>query len=157
MSISINQNSEFMPIVLLHDCEYMLRKTFALLAAEMRAAKVIETSELNLAREKLTSHKFDMVILGFDKWSEEIHLIQLIKTGMTESDKNIPIIAMVPNITSEQFNELKSLGINEILLKPARIKTIQEAFVSSLDKIHVDRLKKTHENDLEQILVNSYQ
>jgi DNA-binding NtrC family response regulator len=148
MSLSMNQNSEFMPLVLLHDCEYMLRKTFALLAAEMRVAKVIETSELNLAKERLTNHKFDMVILGFDQWSEEIHLIQLIKTGMTAADINIPIIAMVPNITSEQFNELKSLGITEIFLKPARIKTIQGAFVSSLEKIH--------ENDLEKVLESSY-
>lgn len=120
----------------------MLRKTFALLATEMRIAKVIETSELHLAKKKLTSHKFDMVIIGFDGWSEEIHLIELITNGMTVSDKNIPIIAMVPNINPKQLNELKSLGINEIVLKPARIKTIQEAFVRNLEKTHVDGLEK---------------
>lgn len=123
------------PLVLLHECEYMLRKTFTLFASELNLATVIETKEINQAKLKLSNNQFDMIILGFDNWFEEIHLIQLIRSSMTNANKNIPIIAILPNITQNQVDELRELNVTEILLKPTRIKTIQKAFINSINQI----------------------
>lgn len=124
-----------MPLVLLHESEYMVRKTFSLFASEMSLATVVETAEINQAKFKLTGNEFDMMILGFDDWFQELHLIELIRSNMTNTKKDIPIIAILPNITQSQIDALRQLNVNEILLKPARIKTIQTAFTNSYKQI----------------------
>lgn len=124
-----------MPVVLLHECEYMVRKTFSLFASEMNLATVVETSEITQAKIKLTDNKFDMIILGFDDWDQELHLIELIRSNMTTTPKDIPIIAILPNITQSQIEKLRELNVSEILLKPTRIKTIQTAFTNSYNQI----------------------
>lgn len=130
-----NKNSRHAPLVLLHECEFMVRKTFGLFASETNLAEVIETSEIRQAKIKLSAQPFDVIILGFDAWLEEIHLIQLIRDNMTLSDKNVPIITILPNVTTNQIDELKQLSVNEIILKPARIKTIQKAFMNSYKQL----------------------
>lgn len=135
MSYQYNHSSFTMPTVFLHDNEYMLRKTFGLFASETNLAKIVETSEIAQAKIKLFANPFDMVIIGFDNWFEEIHLIELVRDEMTPSKKDIPIIVIVPNVTSNQIDTLKQLNVAEILLKPARIKTIQKAFLNSFTQI----------------------
>lgn len=116
-----------MPLVLLHDYEYMVRKTFGLFASEMNIANVIETSEINQAKQKLSAQEFDLLILGFENWLDELNLIQDIRGNLTLNKNNIPIIALLSEATSAQIDTLKSLNVSEILLKPTRIKTIQKA------------------------------
>lgn len=135
MSMPINHNTARTPLVLLHDYEYMIRKTFGLFASEVNLATVVETSDISQAKKKLSDQQFDMIILGFDDWLEEIHLIQLVRDEMTYTKKDTPIIAIVPTVTSEQITELKLLNVSEILLKPTRIKTIQQAFANSFKQI----------------------
>lgn len=130
-----NNNSGCMPLVLMHDYEYMIRKTFGLFALETNLASVTESSEINQARESLITQPFDLIILGFDGWLEEIGLIQLIREDMTLSKKDIPIIAVLSNVTATQIDNLKQLNVTEIVLKPARIKTIQKAFLNAYKQV----------------------
>lgn len=132
---TVKKNATRLPVVLLHECEYMVRKTFSLFASEMNLATVVETSEINQAKLKLTDDKFDMIILGFDDWTQEVHLIELIRSNMTSTKQDIPIIVILPNITQSQIEKLRQLNISEILLKPARIKTIQTAFTNSYNQL----------------------
>lgn len=132
---SVKKTTTRMPLVLLHECEYMVRKTFSLFAAEMNLATVVETSEISQAKIKLTDNKFDMIILGFDEWSQELHLIELIRSNMTTTKKDIPIIVILPNITQSQIDQLRQLNVSEIILKPTRIKTIQTAFTNSYKQL----------------------
>lgn len=127
---AVKKSSTRMPLVLLHECEYMVRKTFSLFASEMNLATVVETSEIGQAKTKLTDNKFDMIILGFDDWAQELHLIELIRSNMTTTKKDIPIIVILPSITQNQIEMLRELNVSEILIKPARIKSIQTAFTN---------------------------
>jgi hypothetical protein len=51
--------------VLIHDNEYMVRKTFAMFAQETRLAIVDETSDLSLAKEKLTKKALMRLLWAF--------------------------------------------------------------------------------------------
>ena len=113
--------------VLIHDNEYMVRKTFAMFAQETRLAIVDETSDLSLAKENWPKKSFDAIIMGFYDWSVEYHLIELVRANMTKSAPDIPIITLMPNITADQIHLLKTLEVSEIMLKPSRIKSIQSA------------------------------
>lgn len=135
MSIPTYKNLKRAPLVLLHEHEYMIRKTFGLFAAEMNLATVIETSEISQAKKRLSAQQFDMIILGFNNWFEEVELIQSVRDEITYSNKDIPIVAILPSITSTQIDELKLLNVSDILLKPTRIKTIQKAFINSYEQI----------------------
>ena len=135
MTLANNNNSGLIPLVLMHDCEYMIRKTFGLFALETNLANVTETSEINQAQENLVTQPFDLIILGFEGWLEEIRLIQLIREDMTLSKKDTPIIALLSNITASQIDNLKQLNVTEIVLKPARIKTIQKAFLNAYTQV----------------------
>lgn len=128
MALPDINNSGLPPLVLLHEREYMVRKTFGLFALETNLATVIESSDISQTKDKLGTQSFDLIILGFENWLEEIHVIQLVRNNMTLSKKNIPIIVILPNVTSSGMADLKELDVSEIILKPARIKTIQRAF-----------------------------
>lgn len=134
MSLTTYKNAKRAPLVLLHEYEYMIRKTFGLFAAEMNLATIIETAEINQAKRKLSAQQFDMIILGVNNWTEETELIQQVRSEMTYCNKDIPIIVIVSDVTSDQIAELKLLEVSDILLKPTRIKTIQKAFTNSYEK-----------------------
>lgn len=116
------------PYVLLQENDYMIRQTFSMHAKETGLAQVVQTSGLPNAKQKCDSMPFNLVILGFTEWEEEVDLIKSIRAGITMSQTDIPIIAIVPIITLKQLDELKQLNISEVLIRPLRIRNIQEAF-----------------------------
>ncbi|MGV3582476.1 MAG: hypothetical protein CTY12_04045 [Methylotenera sp.] len=117
-------------LILLHESEYMVRRTFALFAKQGGFAEVIETSGYNNALSKCYKHSFNVAIIGFESWVNEKKLIEIIRMGATKSAPDIPIIALLPNATTGQLFELKSMEVNEVLLKPVRVRSIQEAFLA---------------------------
>lgn len=135
MTVANKNYSPYVPLVLMHEGEYMIRKTFGLFALETNLAKVVESSDITQAKESLTIHPFDLIILGFEGWLDEIHLIELIRGNMTLSKHGIPIIAVLPSVTASQIKYLKQLNVTEIILKPARIKTIQKAFLNAYSQV----------------------
>lgn len=128
MSLDNNKNSDLLPSILICDSQYMTRSTFALLAKELGCAEVIETSEIKAAKIKCEGNSFELIILGIDEGPEEIALIKLIRDNLLLPQKDVPIIVMLEEITLDKLNELKSLNVTEILVKPTRMKTIHDTF-----------------------------
>lgn len=128
MSLDNNKNSDLLPSILICDSQYMTRSTFALLAKELGCTEVIETSEIKAAKIKCEGNSFELIILGIDEGPEEIALIKLIRDNLLLPQKDVPIIVMLEEITLDKLNELKSLNVTEILVKPTRMKTIHDAF-----------------------------
>lgn len=110
----------------------MVRRTFAMLAKETITAKVLEIAKPEDILEKCIYNEFDMMIIGIDEWFCRIRTIERIRYGETKSHENTPIIVMVSNITTEQLRKLQTLNVNEVLIKPVRIKNIQDAFLRNL-------------------------
>jgi len=123
-----NDNSAFQTSILICDPQYMTRSSFTLLAKEFGCGEVIETSEIKTAKIKCEGHTFDLIILGVDEQSEATSLIKLIRDNLLLSPKDVPIIVMLEEVTLGILNELKSLNVSEILVKPTRMKTIYDSF-----------------------------
>lgn len=122
-----------LPLVLLYDSEYMVRSAFALLANQTGIATVIETANSSTATNLCQTNAFDLVIFGMGQENEEMHFIELIRSGMTLTKKNVPIVVMIGEITEELLYKLKSMHVTDILVKPTRIKHIHEVFLRNIN------------------------
>lgn len=125
-----------LPTVLLFDNNFMIRKTFAMFAKEAQIANVIEISTNTDIKIKTISSTFDLLIVGIDEWTACLAILKEIRQGKTKNDQSIPIITMISSISGNQLNELKSININEILIKPTRIKNIQDAFLRCIESTY---------------------
>jgi DNA-binding NarL/FixJ family response regulator len=121
-----------LPNVLVYDDNHMVRHTFAMFAKETQMANVIEVSTSENIKRKCLESVFDVIIIGIDDWAIFQQLIKDIREGKTKNDKTTPIITMVSTISSSQLHSLKANDITEIIIKPSRIKNIQEAFLRSI-------------------------
>ena len=125
-------NNLTLPLVLLYDSEYMVRSAFALLANQTGKASVMETANFDKATNLCQTNAFDLVIFGMGQENEEINFIERIRSGMTLTDKSVPIIVMTSEITEELLYKLKSMNINDILVKPTRVKDIHQVFLRNI-------------------------
>lgn len=132
MSIENNKNFGLVPSVLICDSQYMTRSSFALLAKEIGSCEVVEASDIKTAKIKCEGGSFDLILLGVDEGNEEISLIKLIRDDFLLPQKDVPIIVMLKEINIKKLNELKSLNVAEIVLKPTRMKTIYDIFLRYL-------------------------
>jgi DNA-binding NtrC family response regulator len=121
-----------LPNVLLYDDNFMVRRTFEMLAKETITAKVLEIANPEDILKKCMYTEFDMMIIGIDEWFHQLKTIEWIRHGKTKNREDIPIIVMVSNITNEKLGQLKVLNINEVLIKPTRIKNIQDVFLRNI-------------------------
>lgn len=121
-----------LPNVLVYDDNHMVRHTFAMFAKETQMANVIEVSTSENIKRKCLESVFDVIIIGIDDWAIFQQHIKDIREGKTKNDKTTPIITMVSTISSSQLHSLKANDITEIIIKPSRIKNIQEAFLRSI-------------------------
>jgi DNA-binding NarL/FixJ family response regulator len=126
-----------LPNVLVYDDNHMVRHTFAMFAKETQMANVIEVSTSENIKRKCLESVFDVIIIGIDEWAIFHQLIKDIREGKTKNHKATPIITMVSSISSSQLHSLKSYDITEIIIKPSRIKHIQEAFLRSMQSTFV--------------------
>jgi len=134
MSLHAYKNSN-LPLVLLYDSEYMVRSVFALLANQTAKASVMETAHLPTANNLCQTNAFELMIIGIGEEEEEKHFIELIRNGMTLSDKGVPIVVMASAVTEGLLYELKSLNVTDVLLKPTRIKTIHDVFLRNISQL----------------------
>jgi AmiR/NasT family two-component response regulator len=121
-----------LPNVLVYDDNHMVRHTFAMFAKETQMANVIEVSTSQNIKRKCLESVFDVIIIGIDEWAIFHQLIKDIREGKTKNHKATPIITMVSTISNSQLHSLKANDITEIIIKPSRIKNIQEAFLRSI-------------------------
>lgn len=136
MGQSNNQPAKPLPLVLLYDTESMTRNAFAMLVNETGSARVLETGQINLARNMSLNHAFQLIVIGISAELSEMAFIKSIRNNLLLSEPNVPIIVMISEVTAELVNELKLLNVTDILLKPTRLKHMHAALLRNLDLTH---------------------
>lgn len=121
-------------LILIHDSEYMIRKTFAIFANESELASIEESADTSTLAYKLGAKPYNAIVLGFSEDEDSFRHILSIRSNMTASESNIPIITMIPEITQANLKILAELEVSAVLLKPTRVKSIQSALIKIFDK-----------------------
>lgn len=132
MSQALRDSRHSAPRVLLHEQDAMLRQVFSLHVKSTGLAEVEQSTTARAARQKFASTEFQLVIIGFSEDNEEMSLIELIRGGLTICDESVPIIAMVSGCTAAQVQAFKSLDVTDVLVRPLRIRTIQDAVLRNI-------------------------
>lgn len=127
MSLDMHKSTILLPSLLICDSQYMTRSTFALLARELGCGEVVETSEIKTAQIKCEGNSFNLIILDIEE-PEAMSLIRMIRDNLLLPKMDVPIIVMLKDVNLKKIQELKSLNISEILVKPTRMKSIYDAF-----------------------------
>ena len=125
--VSIKAVRGFIPSILLLENNYMVRHAFSMNAKETGFAHVFQTATVSVARRKCGSIAFHGLIIGLSHGEEELTLIESIRSGHTKCNENVPIVAIVSSCTSDLLLKLDNLNVKEILPRPLRVRTIQDA------------------------------
>lgn len=117
----------FVPSILLLENNYMVRHAFSMNAKETGFAYVFQTATVSVASRKCGSIAFHGLIIGLSHGEEELSLIESVRSGHTKCHENVPIVAIVSSCTAEILLKLNNLDVKEIMPRPLRVRTIQDA------------------------------
>lgn len=110
--------------LLLLEPDYMVRHTVALTARSTGLAEVQEAPSLKTAQEILRQKTFDGLLLALGAEDHELDLIQQLRSGRTLSPASTSIAVMVSQCDNDRAEKLRLLGVNQIILRPFKVKTL---------------------------------
>jgi DNA-binding response OmpR family regulator len=110
--------------LLLLEPDHMLRRTVALTARSANLAEVREATSIDNARALLKSDAFDGVLLTLSTEDHELELIENVRAGKTASSSGATIAVMVTQCDADRAKKLQLLGVNQIILRPFKVKTL---------------------------------
>jgi len=110
--------------LLLLEPDNMVRRTVALTARSTGLAEVSEATNLDSARGLLRSSTFDGVLLNLSTEDQELELIEYLRAGKTATPSRATIAVMVMQCDAKLAKKLQSLGVNQIILRPFKVKTL---------------------------------
>ena len=111
--------------LLLLEPDYMLRHTVALTARSAGLAVVKEAPSIDTAHALLQSDRFDGALVAFNDGDDQaMWLIEYMRSGRSLSSADMPIGVMVGKCNAETATRLQSIGINQIILRPFKVKTL---------------------------------
>lgn len=121
--------------MLLVEPETLLRRTVSLTARSLGLGQVHEAASLVLAERMLRERPYHGAVIAIDcepgsGCSYNLNLLDLVRMGLSVSDKSMPIAVMTSSATAELLKELRERDIKQVILKPFRARVLLEAFAA---------------------------
>lgn len=110
--------------LLLLEPDYMVRHTVALTARSTGLAHVQEVPSIKTAQAILRQTAFDGLLLALSDEDHELELIEQLRAGQTQSPAGTSVAVMVTQCNSERAEKLRMVGVNQIILRPFKVKTL---------------------------------
>lgn len=112
---------------LLLEPDAMVRRTVALTARSTGLAEIQEAPSLKTAQEVLRREAFDGLLLALDDDDQELDLIERLRSGQTPSPASATVAVMVAQCDQTRAEKLRVAGVNQIILRPFKVKTLLNA------------------------------
>jgi AmiR/NasT family two-component response regulator len=116
--------------ILLLEPDAMVRRTVALTARSTGLADIHEAPSLKTAQEVLRQTVFDGLLLSLDEENRELDLIERLRAGETPSPAGATIAVMVTQCDQARAEQLRVAGVNQIILRPFKVKTLLQTILS---------------------------
>jgi len=101
----------------------------ALTARSLGMAQVQEAASLALARQMLREQPFDGALIAIDAGDAfDLSLLDQVRQGASASRADIPLAVLAARCDDALLAALRQRGIERIVLKPFRARTLLEAF-----------------------------
>jgi hypothetical protein len=116
--------------LLLAEPQFLLRRTVAAVARDMRLADPQEVTTIEAAARLLSFQPFDALFLSLDDAGEAIELMSLVRNGDTKCDRLTPMAVMAAACDTALALRLKQLEVRRLLLRPFKVKGVLDAIVA---------------------------
>lgn len=110
--------------VLLLEPDYMVRHTVAMTARSTGLAEIQEAPSLKTAQEILRRTPFDGLLLALSSEDHELDLIEQLRSGKTLSAASAVVAVMLTQCDTARAQKLRTVGVNQIILRPLKVKTL---------------------------------
>ena len=127
-----------MPVVLAPPIElllveplFLVRRTVAAVARDMRLANPREITTLSQARSLLSFHAFDALFVSLEEEEDAaLELMSRVRNGDTRCDRGVPMAVTAGACDTALALRLKQLEVRRLLLRPFKVKGVLEAIAA---------------------------
>jgi hypothetical protein len=116
--------------LLLVEPQFLLRRTVAAVARDMRLANPREVTTIEQADSLVSFQAFDALFLSLDEESAALALMSRVRNGDTKCSPQVPIAVMAAACDTPLALRLKHLEVRRLLLRPFKVKGVLDAIVA---------------------------
>ena len=115
--------------LLLVEPQFLVRRTGAAVARDMRLADPREVTTIEQAVALVASTSFDALFLSLDEEAAALELMARVRNGDTKCARDIPIAVTAAACATPLAMRLKQLEVRRLLLRPFKVKGVLDAIV----------------------------
>ena len=116
--------------LLLVESQFLLRRTVAAVARDMRLAKPREVTTIELAESLVAIYRFDALFLSLDEEDAALALMARVRNGDTKCPRDTPIAVTAAACGTPLALRLKELEVRRLLLRPFKVKGVLDAIAA---------------------------
>jgi hypothetical protein len=116
--------------LLLVEPQFLLRRTVAAVARDLRLANPKEITTIEQAESLLSFHAFDALFLSLDEEAAAIELMSRVRNGDTKCARDVPIAVTAAACDTPLALRLKNLEVRRLVLRPFKVKGVLDAIVA---------------------------
>lgn len=112
--------------LLLVEPQSLVRSTVVAVARDLRLPRIDDTSNVDVARQRLAGTRYDGLLLSLDEPERAVALLTQLRAGTLATPADTPVVVMVAGCSTELALTLKQLEVSRLLIKPFKVKTLLE-------------------------------
>ena len=116
--------------LLLVEPQFLLRRTVAAVARDMRLANPKEITTIEQAESLVSFQAFDALFLSLDEEEAALELMSRVRHGDTKCAPNIPIAVTAAACGTPLALRLKQLEVKRLVLRPFKVKGVLDAIAA---------------------------
>ena len=109
---------------------FLVRRTVAAVARDMRLANPREVTTLDQAQALLSLQPFDALFLSLEQEDAALELMSRVRSGDTRCHRAMPIAVTAGNCGTSLALRLKQLEVRRLLLRPFKVKGVLDAIAA---------------------------
>jgi hypothetical protein len=116
--------------LLLVEPQFLLRRTVAAVARELRLAHPKELTTIEQAATLVSLQAFDALFLSLDEEAAALALMERVRHGETRCAASIPIAVTAAACGTQLALRLKQLEVRRLVLRPFKVKGVLDAIAT---------------------------
>ena len=116
--------------LLLVEPQFLIRRTVAAVARDMRLANPKEVTTIEQADSLVSFQTFDALFFSLDEENAALELMSRVRNGETKCAADIPIAVTAATCSTPLALRLKHLDVRRLVLRPFKVKGVLDAIVA---------------------------
>jgi hypothetical protein len=116
--------------LLLVEPQFLIRRTVAAVARDMRLANPKELTTIGQAESLVAFQSYDALFLSMDEEAAALELMNRVRHGDTRCAADIPIAVTAATCSTSLALQLKRLDVRRVVLRPFKVKGVLDAIAA---------------------------